>query len=446
LEDVVQDGLKVRPIEPKEIYEYYASQEFNPVLPLAIGFRHFRFKQANGCWRKAPYKITDKDDLIKWIVMLGGCDIYYGVSHWLNPHKVSSKAGRLQGSYHIADNLILNSDLVFDIDAKEPITADSLEIARKSASNIYETMRCYSWRFEFEYAAYTGYKGFRLSYIDKSLELPHDPRKRIQYIEDDRKVFIDCLLENIKENRSKPQFYKVKTTFDKKVTENVLAVVRVIGTVHSTTGYISTVLPPSMLRKPIRAILDHIPYIGKVRPVIPEREMKRADEITSPRSRLLQSAKDVPGLASLPPNQYKYYFTNKVLGIKRGFIPVFVYQKIQGYYKKEVVSLQQKYNLGPLYLLCEGDQYIVLSLKTMQRRQLQKLLNKSTSKTKYGFIKNRRIFVPYFAEFLEKIPSKFTGNLSLGHQLLLDPDFEIKPGINCGWDKIEMIQANMGPE
>lgn len=433
----------MKKLTPEEIYQYYLSDSFNPTLPGDTKFRHFRFKLANKSWKKVPQKIQTKENLIKWIAKLGGCDLYYSLSKWLNPHKVSRKGG--SGTYVIADNLLLGSDLIFDIDAEEPITQKTLELARKSTWNIYSALKEHPDKYELEYCAFTGYKGFRLAYKDKTMILPEDARKRIPFADKNRKIFIDGILKELEENRSSKQYYKIKAGFDEKITRNIMCVVRILGSVHSTTGFISTKIPVSTLRKSIPKILNDIPYIGKERPVIPKREMKQGDDDkSSPRPRLSTLAEDVSGLASLPhPITHKYFFTNRVLGVKKGFVPIFIYQKNQTYYKKEIARLQKKYKLGNLYVFKTEENTVVLSLKTMQRRQLQKILNRSSSKTKYDFLKYKRVLAPLLMDFTEKMNSGFIGNMSRGHYHYAEPLTFHPSKFFCGWAKIEMVRANV---
>lgn len=428
----------MKKIKPEQIYEYYSSDKFEPIMPRHTNFRHFRFKLSDKSWRKVPEKISTKEELIKWIIKLGGCDIYYSITEWFNPHIVSAKG--MSGTYFVADNLILNNDLVFDIDATEPVTLNRLDIARKSTYNIYEIMRRYVRQYELEYLAFTGLKGFRLVYKDRNIELPTNARERLDYIETKRNLFIDEIHEKL--NRGKFGFYKVKSKFDEKVTTNVMGVIRVLGTVHSSTGYISTKLSPTSLKKPIDKLLYNIPHIGKRRPVIPKREMK-LDGGKPPCPRLLQSAKDVTGLASLPYQHvnFRYFFTNRVLGVKRGYIPILIYQKFQTRFKKEVTQLQEKYRLGLIYIYDADNYIVVLALKVMQKRQLQKLLNESTSKTKYDFMKYNRIFSPLLMKQTEKVYNKFTGRLSKGHFYYVEPHRIPNEDIYCGWPQIELIKA-----
>jgi len=431
----------MKKIDPKLIWNYYLSDEFNPILPEKSGFRHYRFKLPNGSWRKVPETINNKESLLKYIIKFGGVDLYYSTSQWLIPWKISTKG--TSGTYHVANNIIINNDLVFDFDADEPVTLEGLNHARKCVNNVYEGMKKHHHRFEFDYFAITGHKGFRLAYKDTKLNLPGDPRKRLDYVTENRKIFIEQLLKSIQENKSHSEMYKIETSFDQKITENIMCVVRLLGSVHSTTGIISSKLPLSFMRKPAEYIMNHVPYIGKVKPVIPRKgEMKKEAKVL-PRLRLIQKEKDVSGFASLPTflNNIRYYFTNRVLGIKRGFIPVFTYHTSVSYYKQELIKLQDKYKLGNIYVYKVDDTMICISLKTMQRRQLQKVLNSSSCRTKHSFKKYNRLWVPFAMDLFDILPYKYSGHLSRGHAGYVDPTKNLKEDKYCGWDKIELIRA-----
>ncbi len=236
-------------------------------------------------------------------------------------------------------------------------------------------------------------------------------------------------------------YYKGETFFDEEITVNPMCVIRVLGSIHSKSGYITCKINPALLRRSMEHILTHIPKIGKVRLGIPIKgEMTQDGANALPSPRLEQMGKDVASLASLPTSSIRYFITNRVLGIRRSFVPVFIYQKSQTYHEKELKRLQNKFNLGNIYIYETKKHYVALALKTMQRRQLQKVLNQSSSKTKHDFKKYQRIFIPFHMGFEVKLPGKYTGHLSRGHLRYVEP---MKPDNNryCGWDKIELIKS-----
>jgi hypothetical protein len=212
------------------IKEFYSSEEFLNLIPNTIKFHHLRFKDQDGIWKKVPFKINSKKKLQDWILKLEGVDLYFGTSQWYNPHKVSLK-GR-SGTYMVADNLLLGNYFIFDVDVEEPVTLEKLDVGRQSTNNIYEGMKLlnkeFGEGFKFDSFSFTGLKGFRLIYKDTTTKLPFKASDRIKYLEDKRKIYIDRLLEIIKENRSRQQFYNIETFFDRKVTENIMGVIHLL--------------------------------------------------------------------------------------------------------------------------------------------------------------------------------------------------------------------------
>lgn len=420
----------------EDILKYYAGEEFKPELPEYFNHRHYRFRIHDGTWRSVKRHVKSLDELRANIIKLGGLDLYYSTSQWLNPKRVSAKGG--SGTYFVADNLLLGNDLVFDIDADSPWGLKELDKARKSANNIYEGMKFFP-EYEFRYFAFTGMKGFRLVY-KKDGELPPEPRKRFDMLLQNRKLFIDSLLKICKEKAPLAKFYSGDVFFDKEITLNPMCVIRLIGSIHSKTGFVSCKLPVSMLRKPVKQILTHVPYIGKNRPgILGNKEMTQGEESNLFTSSLKQKGPDVTGLAS-PHSSIKYFISNRVLGIKNNFVPIFAYQRAQPWYK-DIKRIQAKFKLGKVYVFKNEKNVYAISLKAMQRRQLQKVLNYSMSRSKHSFRKFKRIFMPFNLNYDCVIDDKFTGHLSIGHWKYVNPKKEPPRGQTCGWDKIEFVKA-----
>ena len=423
------------------IKEYYCSDDFNPILPLKPSFRHFRFKLSDGSWRKVKRKIRDVYDFKEALRKLGGVDLYYSTSSWLNPHKISAKSK--SGSYRVADNLLLGADLVFDVDAETPITLESLDLARKSASNLYEGMKAFSDRFDFVDVQWTGGKGFRLFYEDRCFgdSIPSDPHKRIEHWTKNRKIFIDELLSYIKNKEFKSKFYKIRTFFDEEVSKNIMGVVRINGSVHGKTLMLCESIPVWLLRKPIKVILQKINSLSCERLGILEKgndngPPNQKDRV--PRPRTIKREDDVASLASLPPT-HKYFVSNKVFGVANLFVPVFKYFKGQKY-KKELKRLKEEYNLGTLYFYEHNDEWVILSLKTMQRRQLQKMLNKTKSRTKFEFLNHNKILIPFTGKPFKKELGVVCGQISRPHFYYVEAGKE-PSGNNriCGDKKLKII-------
>ena len=79
----------------------------------------------------------------------------------------------------------------------------------------------------------------------------------------------------------------------------------------------------------------------------------------------------------------------------------------------------------------------------MQPRQLQKMLNKSSSKTKYDFLKYKRILAPFLMAFSEKIHGNYSGKLSRSHVHYVSPGIDDNKEYYCGWPNLEFVRANV---
>lgn len=399
----------------KRIRSFYDTSLFEPKLPSNSKHRHYRFKTLSGVWVKVKKRIRTKKEFIETVRKLDGGDLYYTTSTWLNPDKIKTK-----NEEDVTKSILLQNDLVFDFDCEEPYSIQTLELARKSAWNVYVAMKKYEDQFKFDYASFTGKKGFRLSYTDLKPELHNDPRKRIAQVTQYRKVFITELLRYIEQLKKKREVYNINTKIDEEVTTNPLCVVRVLGSVHTKTGFVTQKINPKTLKNHTSTILEKINCIFTKRPGIPSMhdmnwEMTM-DKESSPRPQPLLEGKDVAGLAS----SHSYFVSNKVITTKC-HIPVLIYQKNQKNIKKELRKLQKRFKLGTLYLLHDANDLIVISLKLFQKKQVGKMLNTTSSRSKTTFKKYGEVFFPFNIKYESELVSQdFSGQSSKSHKSFLE--------------------------
>jgi DNA primase catalytic subunit len=401
------------------VRRFYASILFNPELPSDTQHRHYRFKTKNGSWVKVKRRIRTVSELKEQILKLDAVDVYYSVSTWLNPDKLMG-----QKEEDITKVILLRNDLIFDIDCDDPYCVETLNLARKSANNVYEAMKLHKTRYDLEYVAWTGSSGFRLAYKDLKPISCENPRERIALVKEDRKLFIDELLINIEELKKQGKAFKIQTRIDKEVTHNPFSVVRVLGTAHSKTGYLSQRIPVLLLKKDIVYILNKIVNVYETRPGIPSiREMtidKDKQDLSPRPSPISVKKEDVSGLASSP-----YFISNKVINTGC-YVPVLIYQKQKKNVEKELLRLQEEYGLGTLYLMLHKNDLVVLSLKLFQQRQLMKMLNKTTSRTKHAFKKYAECFFNLDVNLIKTLPGAVKGQTSKPHRIFLNTKFNKK--------------------
>lgn len=443
-------------MRPPSVADYYARQPSPLWMPLMAQFRHYRAKLASGRWKKVPLKVypgkprparngtrsAPLDTLVRWAIQVGAIDLYYSTACWKNPERIGIR-GR-SGRWPVADNLLLNHDLVFDVDAKEPITLKGLEGAKQVTWNLFLAMQDYPG-YVLQYCAFTGQKGFRLTYTDTGLSFSDvGTIDRWTLVTERRKVFIDGLLHNLRQRRRDAQYYDVEPVFDKKVTVDCMRVIRLPGSVHSQTGLVSTMIDPWNLRGlNMSTFLTHIPIV----------ETKRAESLLQamtptsplppqrPQSRLLSRPEDVPALAS----SSHYFLTSAVLGTKGRVVPILLYQKDQPY-RREVRRLQARFALGPAYVFQNDTTTCVLFLKILQRRQLLKVLRRSRSLSTARFQKYKMIWMPFMSDFVTVLRGRLTGHISRAHRdyvTLYGKGVPDAPA--AGTDLVKLIKAKEAP-
>ena len=98
------------------------------------------------------------------------------------------------------------------------------------------------------YISYSGSKGFHivLRDPDRSLFAIEDPRVREQAVRDARKALLERVLS---------AHFRV----DKTVTGDTRRIIRLPGSLHGSTGWVCTRIPPEQLARPLKHWIDEIP-------------------------------------------------------------------------------------------------------------------------------------------------------------------------------------------
>jgi len=333
-----------------DILKYYKSDKFLPKLPSDSLFRHYRGKTIKGSWRKCPRKIRTSQQLKDWIIKEKIIDCYYSTSKWLDPRGISDRNPKC-----LSEQILLGADLAFDID--ENFSIKGLNKSLKNAGLIFDIA---SPKHRLEYICFTGMKGFRLVF-SFPIELPIDPRKRVEYLEKKRKVYIDALPKDIK--------------IDKDCLIDAYRIIRLLNSINGKTGLICKELPKTALSKNIQEVLNTIRTVNGEKATVPRILAKQGKEMTGtlkkdlPRVTSLGSDRD--GTGSSP-----YIFITNQDG--KRFVPFFKYRKDIGC-RRELKRLHKIYDIGPIWLFEDEDYIWAFGIRTFQRRRLQKVYNASRS-------------------------------------------------------------------
>lgn len=359
----------------KQILKYYKSDAFMLELPSKSSFRHYRGKNIKGGWIKCPRKISKPEQLKKWIIKNKLIDVYYSTSQWLNPVNIAEKSDK---------DILIKHDLVFDVD--ESFSKKGINKALLTARKIFMVV---SPQYELKMFCFTGMKGFRLIFTD-IIDLPKDYRKRVNFIIQNRKIYIDKHLS--------------KYTFDKDCTTDPYRIVRVLNTAHSNTGLVCTELHKSALFTDLDSVLKTIKNASGKKGVesfaLCERSPKRA----------LKHKK-----SAIKTKKYdKIFITNQIT--KNRFVPFLKYS-IQRGCKRELKRLHKTYDIGPLWLFKDEDFVYVCGIRTFQKRRLNKMYNASNSLLKNQFKKYHRNYFQVDPElkFVEKMNLETESYCSRAH-------------------------------
>jgi hypothetical protein len=350
-------------------------QRFYRTAPLDLGcltdlpHRHFRFFLKSGRFLKVDRRIRNEERFRSWLVQYGPRDVYYSVSCWLNPEILGRRTGT-----PLTANIILSSDIVFDID-RSPFTIKNLEEARRDTFRLVRFLA--ENRYEIRYIAFSGSKGFHVVCRDPGRYPFTDPFEREDQIKAARSMLLDSVIsEGIR--------------VDGKVTLDTRRIFRVPGTINSKTGYVCVLLSESQLSMPAKEILKTVPRISISTPWIPF----RGNDVPLRGLGIIHWLLDRFGVRwGAAPFSYASFITSRVPGVSR-LIPFFEYPARISPEKAEhrLMAVQDEYGLSDIYLFKSKSSVSAICLSTFQRRRVEKIVRASGSRDYGTLLKYGRQF------------------------------------------------------
>jgi DNA primase catalytic subunit len=351
------------------IQQFYRTAQLDLNCLSDLPHRHFRLFLNNGRFLKIDERIRDETRLRKWLVRFAPNDVYYSVSCWLNPEVLGSRYGT-----PLTSNIILSSDLVFDID-RSPFSIHNLEDAKKDTIRLLGFLR--ENNYTIRYCAFSGSKGFHV--------VAHDPERYPCANPFDRESLA------IKARfRLLDRITSEGIVVDRKVTPDTRRILRLPGTINSKTGYICTILNDTQVQLPVKEILNRVLRVSLSAPRIP----LPGDDAPLRGRCIIQWLLNRFGVRlGAPDFSYASYATNRVPGI-RCMIPFFEFSSRMGLTKAEKILLdvQAEYNLSDIYLFTSESCISALSLRTFQYRRIAKIVRASGSRDYGSFLKFRHQF------------------------------------------------------
>ncbi len=362
-----------------------------------IRFRHFRYVNEKNKFIKVTHKIHSLVELNSFFNSTKYLDAYYSTSTWINPHKLGPRT--TENEY---ETIFLNNDIFLDIDFK-PFNIENIERARKEAVALTEYLN--SKKIPITYIAFSGGKGFHISCVDTK-KYSGTPLERELAIAKARVVFAD-------------EIEKLGIKIDSKITKDTRRIVRIPGTINSSTGYLCQCLSINeLINSTARKIIAATPRIEIEKPVKKTNVQQ-------------QKCEDENTILSIKSN---------VCGTMRNII-VFQYNNYRDA-KNAIKKLNEVYSISLIFLLKKARQFYVISPITLDKARILKIANvlskpDYTKYSKYGYTS-----FPVDAQpiFFNEITSK-DYPYSKAHLGFLEKLFNLKENTMrklCGEEKLIM--------
>lgn len=348
-----------------KLRSFYESAQLDRVATPSLNFRHFRFRLENGSFYKVRRKIRKLEALRKYLVRMTPLDVYYSAACWLNPELLASRVNR-----EVLKNIMLSCDLAFDIDIGEELK--TLDDARKQTVILTEFLT--SEGIEIRYRSFSGSKGFHVICEDPWKDIcKENPKEReVEAIKKRKWLVSKAKAEGL--------------VFDEKVTIDPRRIIRLPGTLNSSTGFVCTILSQEQLGSSTAEILKYARLNSPIAPWIQVGDDKVFQTCK------IHGLMGREGVRPKPePKIYYSTFLSSNIPKTRLNIPILEFDcqwKMQNILAV-AKNVQDKYGLGNLYILSDGDKITAISLKAVCRRRVEKILfaagslNLSQSK-KYG--------------------------------------------------------------
>ena len=333
-------------------------------------WRFYKIIQSDGRVRQIRDQIRDLSELEALINKVGNVDVYHSIAYYSNPSRVSYNDFRgKKAGYQQADNLLINGDIVFDIDARNR----SLSSARTDA------IECRDLLLEKGYlpiVVFSG-RGFHLRVLKHDLELKEElPQNRLG----EYRKLREPLVSEIKSKG---------VEIDSGVTLNPKGLIRLIGSTNSKTGTIV-------------ALVDSLEKfdVERMSPIATQGSATlRGNDIR--RKKKDQDSPAGPGLSEQAdiPTQFLFIGTQVIGTVNRETILLrFPAETPLDIIRDQLGRFLEKHNLAPFSLfesLGYDRAYFALSPSAVEKEHLPKLLrNFPEAKAAYQRFSNRHLPLP----------------------------------------------------
>jgi len=320
--------------------------------------------------RQIRHQIRDLSELEALVNKVGNVDVYHSIAYYYNPSSVSYNDFRgKKAGYQQADNLLINGDIVFDIDARNR----SLSSARTDA------IECRDLLLEKGYSpivVFSG-RGFHLRVLQHDLELKEElPQNRLS----EYRKLREPLVSEIKSKG---------VDIDSEVTLNPKGTIRLIGSTNSKSGTIVAVVD-SLEKFDVERVSAIVTQgSATLRGNDAKREKKDQDSPSGPG---LSEQADIP-------TQFLFIGTQVIGTVNRETILLrFPAETPLDIIREQLSRFLEKRNLAPFSLfesLGYDRAYFALSPSAVEKEHLPRLLRDfPEAKAAYHRFSNRHLPLP----------------------------------------------------
>jgi hypothetical protein len=346
--------------------------------------RQYKIQMLDGITRIVRKQIRSEQDLIKEIEKIGEKNIkniYESASTFLDPLNV-------RGFNSPYQPILLDNMLFIDIDKK------GVEEVKKALFFMGQYSDYQLWKI-----VQSSPESFHIYYQDSNKTFLTDhPRKRIEFMVKRRKEIEDALI-------------KAGIQLDKGITSDIWRVSRVIGSknknkngfvcrdvtrellftgqVIDTSSSTAKRACPNQDKNMTISSLKSSSFLRVARhEKYPASESRKAMTNTTPSENQRQSRPEVRD-----PLFYFFRFTtNMVYGLKEQYVPYIEIDKERNY-ERLVKLLQEKYNIGTIYVFETDTKYCLLGLKIFDERRIQKIMRFSNACNLNTFLKYKHSWI-----------------------------------------------------
>ncbi len=328
----------------------------------SLKFRHIRYVNKKGKFIKVKRKFNSYYELISFLKG-NYLDAYYSTSLWLNPQKLGPRIKEKK-----YEEIFLGKDLVFDIDFKEYDFIKNIDLAKKETIKLIEIGKKRGWKLN--YIAFSGSKGFHISYKNIIKKRIPDPYEREEYTKE--------VMEKIAEKISK------EVNIDKGITKDTRRIIRIPGTYNSKTGYKCTILNEMDLKMETKKLLKSIERESILKRFI--KNIYRGKDLMT-KLRLIHE-NSFGGWFSPGQPSYVSGISSNAIGKRHVLVLEFPPYYNKETIKKEIEGYPGVFVKTPLFLS-------FMSYLALDKEELEKIMKKTKSKNLRAFRKYGHVVFKY---------------------------------------------------